>query len=145
MQIGHDDAAGSASPVEWVATTHTVVWQARQALEPVGFDRMPDLMVRPDTVGELIDGIACCFRKLGWTALELLTEDKREAILNDLFGPGVGTNLTLCRMPIGANDFSRNWYSYDETDGDFDRRDFSIEQDNQRLVPLGRRRGAHPP
>jgi glucosylceramidase len=27
-------------------------------------------------------------------------------------------------MPVGANDFSINWYSYDETDGDFDMTKF---------------------
>jgi glucosylceramidase len=39
-------------------------------------------------------------------------------------------------MPIGANDFATEAYSYDETDGDFDLNHFSIEHDRQTLVPF---------
>ena len=38
-----------------------------------------------------------------------------------------GANFTMARMPIGANDFSRDWYSYNETDGDFEMKNFSIK------------------
>jgi len=36
-------------------------------------------------------------------------------------------------MPLGANDFSIDWYSYNKTDGDFDMINFSIKND---LGPL---------
>lgn len=39
-------------------------------------------------------------------------------------------------MPVGANDFSRDWYSYDETPGDFALQDFSIANDEQTLIPF---------
>jgi glucosylceramidase len=100
---------------------------------------------RPDALAQSIEGIGCCFNELGWTALELLTEADREEILRDLFEPGLGTNFTLCRMPIGANDFSRNWYSYDETDGDFDLSDFRIAQDHDTLVPFIQAAQRHQP
>ena len=45
-------------------------------------------------------------------------------------------NFTLCRMPIGANDFARDWYSYDEVDGDFALEHFSIANDLETLVPF---------
>jgi glucosylceramidase len=56
--------------------------------------------------------------------------------MKELFAPGVGANFTICRMPVGANDFSLNWYSYDETDGDFGLKDFSIAHDMKTLVPF---------
>ena len=31
-----------------------------------------------------------------------------------------GLNLTINRMPVAANDFSRDYYSYDEVAGDFE-------------------------
>ena len=39
-------------------------------------------------------------------------------------------------MPVGANDFSRDWYSYDETPGDFALATFSIANDREALVPF---------
>ena len=39
-------------------------------------------------------------------------------------------------MPIGANDFARDWYSYDEVDGDFALEHFSIANDLEILVPF---------
>jgi glucosylceramidase len=39
-------------------------------------------------------------------------------------------------MPVGANDFSRNWYSYNETDGDFEMKNFSIDNDKETLIPF---------
>lgn len=56
--------------------------------------------------------------------------------MKELFVPGYGANFSVCRMPLGANDFSLNWYSYDETDGDFDMRNFSIANDEKTLIPF---------
>ena len=39
-------------------------------------------------------------------------------------------------MPIGANDCSRDWYSYDETPDDFALTHFSIANDEQTLIPF---------
>jgi glucosylceramidase len=39
-------------------------------------------------------------------------------------------------MPIGANDFANEAYTYDETDGDFDLKHFSIEHDRKTLIPF---------
>jgi len=39
-------------------------------------------------------------------------------------------------MPVGANDFSIDWYSYDETDGDHGLADFSVEHDEATLIPF---------
>ena len=38
-------------------------------------------------------------------------------------------------MPIGANDYSVDWYSLNETKGDFEMRNFNINRDKQRLIP----------
>ncbi|HEY3388860.1 MAG TPA: glycoside hydrolase family 30 beta sandwich domain-containing protein, partial [Prolixibacteraceae bacterium] len=60
----------------------------------------------------------------------------RESVLKELFAPGVGGNFTICRMPVAANDFARDWYSYDETEGDFEMKNFTIANDLQTLVPF---------
>ena len=37
---------------------------------------------------------------------------------------------------VGANDFSLDWYSYDEVDRDFGMEQFSVAHDEQWLIPL---------
>ena len=64
------------------------------------------------------------------------TSKDKEAVLRELFAPGVGANFTVCRMPIGANDFSLDWYSYDEVPDDFSLEHFSISRDLETLVPF---------
>ena len=59
-----------------------------------------------------------------------------EEIMEELFFPEIGANFTICRMPVGANDFSRDWYSYNETDGDFEMKYFTIANDQQTLIPF---------
>ena len=42
-----------------------------------------------------------------------------------------------CSPPaVGANYFSLDWYSYDETPGDFALKHFSISKDLETLVPF---------
>lgn len=43
--------------------------------------------------------------------------------------------LNFCRMPIGANDYAMDWYSLDETPGDYALQHFSIDRDKERLIP----------
>jgi glucosylceramidase len=56
--------------------------------------------------------------------------------MHEFFDPSAGARFTYCRMPIGANDFATDAYSYDETDGDFDLKHFSIEHERKTLIPF---------
>ncbi|MBZ5651319.1 MAG: hypothetical protein LAO18_12640 [Acidobacteriia bacterium] len=69
-------------------------------------------------------------------SLNALSEPDRESVLHELFDPTAGGRFTYCRMPIGANDFANEAYTYDETDGDFDLKHFSIEHDRKTLIPF---------
>jgi O-glycosyl hydrolase len=55
---------------------------------------------------QTIEGFGACFNELGWTSLNTLASADKEAILRELFAPGVGANFNTCRMPVGADDFS---------------------------------------
>jgi glucosylceramidase len=106
---------------------------------------VPNVIVRTESPRQLIEGFGATFNELGWTSLAALDAEEREGILRELFAPGVGANFTLCRMPVGANDLSRGWYSYDEVPGDFALEHFSIANDLQTLVPFIRSALAHQP
>jgi glucosylceramidase len=128
-------AVGAA--VSWVSTTEAAPWQTRALRQPGWRWDTLDLAVDlGGVVGPAIEGFGGCFNELGWTSLGALSEVDREGILKEMFAPGVGANFSLCRMPVGANDFSRGWYSYDEHAGDFGLEHFSIANDLETLVPF---------
>jgi glucosylceramidase len=129
----------------WVSTTESNPWQAKPAERPRGFGSNLDLRVRLDQPAQVVDGFGACFNELGWTSLQALGESDRDGVLRELFAPGAGGNLTICRMPVGANDFSRDWYSYDETPDDFDLKRFSVANDVETLIPFIRGARKHQP
>jgi glucosylceramidase len=120
--------------VEWYVTTRSSPWQRRDLRTEAG--GVPDVFVQTDAPLQSMEGFGACFNELGWTSLAMLSPADRDAVLRELFAPGAGAGFTLCRMPLGANDFSRDWYSYDEVDGDFALEHFTIANDLETLVPF---------
>jgi len=80
-------------------------------------------------------GFGTCMSELSHEALGLLSEADRKAVLDEIFLPDGGA-LTVIRTPIGASDFSKDFYSYCETPGDFEMKTFSTDRDDAALVPL---------
>ncbi|MDP4226666.1 MAG: beta-glycosidase, partial [Bacteroidota bacterium] len=122
--------------IEWISTTETKSWVRNEGLQAGKSSATADLKIDLTQMGQTIKGFGACFNELGWTSLSRLKEEERTAIFTELFKPGIGANFTICRMPVGANDFSLDWYSYNETEGDFDMKNFSIENDLKTLVPF---------
>ena len=124
---------------ELIATTASEYWKndsASISRSPLrGFADM-DVMLREDVTFQTVRGFGACFSELGWVALSALPAVHRNELLGELFAPGKGAGFTVCRLPIGANDFARNWYSYDETPGDFAMAHFSIDRDREMLTPF---------
>ncbi|MCW3786892.1 glycoside hydrolase family 30 protein [Plebeiibacterium sediminum] len=95
-----------------------------------------DIIIESSNTLQEIEGFGTCFNELGWTSLQRLKAKDREQIFKELFEPGFGANFTICRMPVAANDFARNWYSYNEKEGDFEMNNFSIANDRETLIPF---------
>ncbi|HLJ49908.1 MAG TPA: glycoside hydrolase family 30 protein [Bryobacteraceae bacterium] len=122
-----------------VVTTESNPWRQGAILKPAFSFEMLNLNIEPEKTlptGAAIDGFGACFNELGWTSLQALGEADRESVLREFFDPAAGARFTYCRMPIGANDFATEAYSYDETDGDFDLKHFSIDHDRRTLIPF---------
>jgi glucosylceramidase len=84
---------------------------------------------------QVIDGFGGCFHELGWQAMQVLDESRKDTVLKALFTAS-GCNFNTGRMSIGANDFALNWYSYDEKADDYEMKYFSIDRDKQNLIPF---------
>jgi len=122
----------------FVTTTEAKAWQLGSLYKPSFAWETLNLNVDADSAasGQVIEGFGGCFNERGWTSLQALSEADRESVMHELFHPTDGACFTYCRMPIGANDYATEAYSYDETDGDFELKHFSIDHDRNTLVPF---------
>ena len=91
---------------EWVTTSYDAPWQINATTQLT--DAVSDSLVIIDSTKTLqtIEGFGTCFNELGWSSLSELGYDEIQNIMHELFEPGKGANLTMGRMPLGANDFS---------------------------------------
>jgi glucosylceramidase len=134
--------------VKFITTTETAPWQTGAALRPTFSWNMLNLNVDAKSMpagNRPMEGFGTCFNELGWTSLSALSDEDRDSVMRELFDPAAGARLSYCRMPIGANDFATEAYSYDETDGDFALKDFSIEHDRKTLIPFIHEAKRHQP
>lgn len=113
----------------FIQSTENACWENGKILEEQGTHL---------TLGEekqTVRGFGCCFSELSARALNDLSSADKEDTLDELFSEE-GCAFNYCRTPIGASDFSLDFYSYNETDGDYDMKRFSIERDRELLLPL---------
>jgi glucosylceramidase len=133
-------AGASDDRLTFFTTTEAAPWQPGAILKMASGGTALDLVIEPDVhpheSARTIQGFGACFNELGWIALNALHEQDRQSVLRELFHPTEGARFTYCRTPIGANDFSVGPYSYDETDGDFELKRFSVDHDLATLVPF---------
>ncbi len=125
-----------AQQIRWVYSTDDERWKEGGIITVVNDDptEVDDVLITKYKEQQ-IDGFGGTFNELGWDALNLLPKKEKQAILDELFEPGKGMNFTFCRTTIGANDYSRDWYSLNEHDGDFEMKHFSIAREKKTLIP----------
>ena len=128
--------ACSQPKFEITTTTESNPWSVTSIESNVSNSDATDIIIESTDTLQEIEGFGACFNELGWTSLQRLSPEDREGILQELFEPGFGANFTICRMPVAANDFARDWYSYNESEGDFEMNNFSIANDRETLIPF---------
>ena len=132
-------ASGSlsfAQRAEVYTTTEQAIWKKTVIRVNPSDVKEADIIVS-DCKKQVIDGFGGSFSEIGWDALSSLPEKQRGRIMADLFG-AKGLNLNYGRIPLGANDFARDWYSFNETPGDFEMRNFSIARDKSAMIPYAK-------
>jgi glucosylceramidase len=119
--------------VIWRYSNPEKQWQAKDCSTVQGTCNL-----KPDgRTYQRMHGFGACFNELGYRALQHLPQPEQETLLQELFQPSPeGCNFNFCRMPMGANDYSEDWYSLDETPGDYALQNFSLERDEKALLPF---------
>lgn len=68
-----------------------------------------------------------------------MNESQRNSLLTELFDPQQGIGISYIRITMGASDFSRSNYTYDDMppgETDYTLNNFSIQKDKEDVVPV---------
>lgn len=126
-----------AATVQWKITTSAAPWSDKSPLQTTNWDNDngPSITVDEQTTYQEIFGYGGCFNELGWKVLMKLNKSTRDSIMKLLFDPDSGCNFNICRMPLGANDYSVKPYTHNENSNDYTMEKFSIDGDRALLLP----------
>jgi len=127
---------GNAAQVLWQSSTNAQRWADKGVIQTAAWDNDPStsIQINEQTLYQEIDGFGGCFNELGWDAMTVLSSAGRDSVIKALFDTS-GCRLNLCRVPIGANDYAMDYYSLDDSPGDYAMTNFSMTRDRLRLVP----------
>ena len=102
-------------------------------------DEVAEIRVEPRVHYQTITGFGGAFTESSAWVLSKMPQDKADEVMRAYFDAEKGLGYTLCRTHINSCDFSLGNYSYDETAGDYDLKDFSIAHDEKLLIPMIKR------
>lgn len=120
----------------WISTTNENRWVSIEQVDIYNAaDTDASLEFLTNEKQQQVDGFGACFNELGWDALNMMEKEMQDSVMRAFFEPGKGFNFNICRMPVGANDYARDWYSLNETPGDYAMENFSIQRDRTILIP----------
>jgi len=120
-QTYRDRRYAASAPLAW------------QPLDAVAADA---IVLDPRTEKQEILGFGGAMTDATCWLLSRLPAEERAAILHDLFAPEEMA-LNVCRTCIGASDYSRNVYSFDESEQpDPELARFSIDHDKEYILPM---------
>jgi glucosylceramidase len=80
---------------------------------------------------QTIEGFGASFMEAGLVTLNTMPADKQEEVLRALFDPKDGAGFTAMKTPLAGTDFQSAgpWFTYDDTPGDVELKNFSVERD----------------
>ena len=130
------DAASSASVRVWVTDYERRHAQAAPRAWKPAADAAPDAIVLdPGVPRQQILGFGAALTDAACFVLSQIPQPQREELMRELFAPDQMA-LSVCRTTIGASDYSRSLYSYDESaEPDPELKKFSIDHDKAYILP----------
>lgn len=108
-----------------------LTWQVPLGAETIAID--------PAVTFQEIDGFGASLTdSSAWLIYKFLNASERQAVLIDLFDPEDGIGLSYLRQPMGASDFRRAEYTYDDRPSgqtDYNLNYFSVAYDENYIIP----------
>jgi glucosylceramidase len=143
---GTASASGGAAVQAWITTGDRARLLSREpdarldtAMLKMASDT-PVIAVDPATRYQQIAGFGAAITDASaFLIQQRMTPPQRQALMRELFGrEGQGIGLSFTRLTIGASDFSRSHYSFDDMppgESDTQLRHFSIEAQRDTVLP----------
>lgn len=93
--------------------------------------------VNAGTTYQTMDGFGYTLTEGSAEVISGMAATQQNQLLNDLYNPTTGLNASLIRISIAASDLSSSSYSYNETSGDTNMNNFSLNgPDLTYLIPI---------
>ncbi|MBR1788130.1 MAG: glycoside hydrolase family 30 protein [Bacteroidaceae bacterium] len=113
-------------------------WQMERVATADHVTGQAQVVVRSEQRRQTFKGWGTCFNELDYDAYARLSVNEKKLFVKRVFNPNGDLRLSVGRIPVGASDYARSWYSCDETEGnveDFDMQHFTIARDRQAIIP----------
>lgn len=119
------------------ADTPTEEWRPRPT-NPL----LPTVSFDPNVTYQDVLGFGAAPTDAACFVIDGMPADGKAKVMDELFHPTNGLNLTVCRVPMGASDYATHAYSYCDSDTpDPELTKFSLEHDKKYILPLLREAG----
>src|SRR3984885_11269467 len=106
------------------------------AWKPVTAIASDAIMLDPTATQQEMLGFGAAFTDAACYMLNHLHSDERATLMHELFAPDEMA-MNVCRTCIGASDYSKSLYSFDDSEQDDpELRKFSIDHDKAYILPL---------
>ena len=96
----------------------------------------PSIFIDSDHQFQQLIGFGGAFTESTVHNCNQLSEDLKKEVIQAYFDSENGNGYTLCRTHLNSCDFSLGNYAYSEVDGDVNLEHFSIEHDEQQIIPF---------
>jgi glucosylceramidase len=107
-----------------------------------GTNQNQNLTINVDTTRtyQTVDGFGFALTGGSASLINSLTEAKKTSLISELFDT-VGTHIgvSYIRISLGASDLSSSAFSYDDTPGDTELKNFSLDKEKADLLPILKR------
>jgi len=130
-----DTAIASTRPVLCFRSTKSSYWRMSVTHTDEHAIGTASMTINSKKALQTFKGWGTCFNELPWDAYNLMSNSDRVLFAQRVFNPLGDLKLTVGRIPVGASDYARGWYSCDETTGDFTMSKFTIDRDLQTVIP----------
>lgn len=128
-------SAGAPGEISVRVTAGMDRYAQKQPLRWTAAAATADVSVDPTKQFQQMLGFGAAFTDASCYLLSRLAPEKREPLFRELFSPS-GAALSVCRVCMGASDYSRSVYSYDEGEPDPEMARFSIDHDRAYILPM---------
>ncbi len=97
----------------------------------------PTIVIDENKKNQTIDGFGHMLTQGSAKVIKTLDGSIQTALLEELYHPNTGNNMSVVRISIGASDLSDSSYTYNQSSGDVNMSNFSLDgPDTRDLIPI---------